>query len=353
MENPTRHLTRLAGTVCQRLNRACRDRSNTTQAPLDRLCRRLANIGAMNSGLEKCTERGWDAAATVLLQRLRYRLPNILSDADELHRILNSDECRPVTHRQVFSELRALEEELGAARYDRDDCALTAITDPIVLEGVHLGRFEIRLLLDRLDEPDPQRYLRIVALEPNPSVRNQDVTHPHVKQERPCVGDAGTSIEQALKTGRLCDLFMMVRSVLQTYNGESPFVELEHWEGRPCFECEQVVGPDDSFCCERCEHDFCHDCIACCGDCSLSCCAGCIDRCGRCGESCCADCLTTCTRCGQLSCSSCVEESLCTTCREKDTHENEPQSDSQDSCDPGRVGGQRHVPAALAAGAST
>jgi hypothetical protein len=47
-------------------------------------------------------------------------------------------------------------------------------------------------------------------MDPHPSSRNNEVTHPHVSGERLCAGDAGAAIEAAIASGRICDFFVLV-----------------------------------------------------------------------------------------------------------------------------------------------
>ena len=63
----------------------------------------------------------------------------------------------------------------------------------------------------------------MIALDPHPAALNDAVTHPHVSDERLCTGDAGAAIQAALAAGRVFDFFTLVRSVLVTYNPESPY----------------------------------------------------------------------------------------------------------------------------------
>ncbi len=69
----------------------------------------------------------------------------------------------------------------------------------------------------------------IIALDPNPASRRQDcLTHPHVKDEVVLRRQRRKSlINKALEDGRLADAFILVRSVLVTYNADSPHVSLD------------------------------------------------------------------------------------------------------------------------------
>jgi hypothetical protein len=89
------------------------------------------------------------------------------------------------------------------------------VTDPIVLEGVALGRFRIDLNLDRFHygrlDGDT---VRAIALDPNPAASNDEITHPHVQGGQICLGEGSVMVRQALTEGRLYDALLVVRSVL-------------------------------------------------------------------------------------------------------------------------------------------
>ncbi len=92
---------------------------------------------------------------------------------------------------------------------------LSVTTEPIDLEGLELGPFSILLDWNRLSEHGSYR---IVAEYPNPAHSNEEVTHPHVHDERLCEGGGHLAIRQSLQEGRLLDFFILVRQVLRTYN---------------------------------------------------------------------------------------------------------------------------------------
>ncbi len=100
---------------------------------------------------------------------------------------------------------------------------------------VYLGEFEIQLQLAGQGEShDHEELYRIVAVDPHPATSDESVTHPHVRDECLCAGEAGAAICSALTSGRICDFFLLVRSVLKEYNPKSPFVPLDKWNGICC-----------------------------------------------------------------------------------------------------------------------
>ena len=127
--------------------------------------------------------------------------------------------------------------------YDCRGRRLSVVTEPIVLAGVYLGPFEIRLQWARPTRGDMPAY-RVIAKDPHPAEGRDNVTHPHVMDEILCEGEGRHAVRQALKQGRLLDFFTLVAGILRTYNPESPFVELVLWHGGSCSDCGAGVNED-------------------------------------------------------------------------------------------------------------
>ena len=231
--------------------------------------------------------------------------------------------------REVLEELLQAEEEFEGLQYNPEDEILSVTTDAVELEGVFLGDFEVQLLIPAIGDPNHRSLYQIVALDPHPSLRNDFVTHPHVNDQRLCAGDAGAAIEMALAGGRICDFFMLVRSVLTNYNRDSAYVTLEDWEGTACYDCGSVMGEDDSFYCTSCENEFCGECSSYCHRCEETTCRGCLAPCPVCEESTCNSCLTTCPECGRILCRDCREEEKCPCLDEEPENEEETMTTTQ------------------------
>jgi hypothetical protein len=231
--------------------------------------------------------------------------------------------------RDVLEELLQAEEEFEGLRYYPEDQILAVVTDAVELEGVYLGDFEVQLHIPALGDPNFRSLYRVVALDPHPSVRNEAVTHPHISEERLCAGDAGAAIDTALAGGRICDFFILVRSVLTNYNRDSAYVTLENWDGAACHDCGSMMGEDDTYYCTSCDNDFCGECSSCCSRCDETTCLGCLEQCPICEDSVCGSCMTRCPECGERLCRRCREEARCP-CLEEEP-ENEEVSDDNDS----------------------
>jgi len=264
-------------------------------------------------------------------------LRNVPYCLQQLERALT--ECRTdlPSLAEVYAELIQAEQEFGQLKHCPEGNTLSVVTDPIELEGVYLGSFEIQLHVPGLAEVNGIVPYRIVALDPNPAATNDAVTHPHVSDEYLCAGDAAASIRAALNEGRICDCLLLIRSILTTYNPSSPYVILEDWHGRACYECGCVVNEDDLYLCDICQREFCPECSSCCRRCEASACLGCLEACSICDEPICPSCMMTCPDCGQRLCRSCLEEGRCG-CLEDQQENDEDEQDRVDSKTPSTAG---------------
>jgi hypothetical protein len=190
----------------------------------------------------------------------------------------------------IVGELRQLADEFEDVDILTKPGLIVVKTSPIELEGLALGTFAIELYLDRLKENADVTCFDCVALDSNPASANESITHPHVKDQALCAGEATVSIATALKEGRINDAFCLVRSVLTTYNPDSPYVAIEDWDGRRCSDCGDVEDSDDLCCCNRCENDFCSNCISSCDICDAGFCSQCLERDPVSGKYCCNSC---------------------------------------------------------------
>ena len=206
---------------------------------------RLKNFGRR---LELCAARKWQAAAAVVSREVVNTLPCLVRDIGAVESSANRLDTAIPSLGELVAELRQSEREFGQLSYDRKERFVAAVTDPIELEGMHLGEFEIRLLLDsHCSRQDQDKRYRIVALDPHPAGSDETVTHPHVRGEYLCPGDAAAAIRSALRSGRICDFFLLVRSVLGEYNPQSAFITLANWDGTACYECGYTIGSGEVY----------------------------------------------------------------------------------------------------------
>ena len=315
-------LRKLAGVACNIRDQLQTFRSSSMRQ-VSLSCRafteQMERLKPVQRKLEICETRSWDAAASRVLHQIESNLQALLYHKLEIERAIQA--CKRVvpTQREVFHELVQAEEEFGYLQFN-DEEILSVCTEPIRLGEVFLGDFEIQLHVPSLARIGDNTVYNIVAQDPHPAATNESVTHPHVSDGRLCAGEASTAINSALAFGRVCDFFLLVRSVLTNYNPGSTYVALEEWEGTPCFDCGYVMSEGNCCWCTCCENDFCEGCSSICHLCSEPTCNNCLEECPVCEDLTCSACLTSCPDCGEPLCRDCLKDSRCT-CTEEDEEE--------------------------------
>ena len=316
MSKPNRKTYRIANLVVDQL--AALPVEDLAELEQQTACaaRNAQRLTSVQRKLSLCRERSFSAAAGRLRTELGLVLTALRYDLEMLGRSTGSPPRVMPTFRDVVSELQQLEDEFGEWQYRRDEGCLSVVTDPIELEGVPLGPFEVKLFLQDLAQARRQVPYCVIALNPHPAATCEQVTHPHVSNEGLCAGDASAAITAALTSGRLCEFFLLVRSVLTTYNPGSPFVSLDEWDSEPCADCGCPMSEDDRYGCDRCGLMFCDECTRMCSCCDQITCRGCLATCPVCNELVCSPCLGPCAECGEPCCLSCLEDERCPNCTE-------------------------------------
>ena len=283
--------------------------------------------------LQIARSRGWNGAVRQVVRRLQTTLMCLQTELDLQLRNLAEHPPRPAMPSvpEILGDLTALKDEFDDVEIDLQRRTVRVRTDPIVLEGINLGPFEIRLSWSwtggRLD-------YCVVALDPHRAGPNDSVTHPHVDGETLCEGEGRAAIRRVLETGRLLDLFLIVRQILETYNPSSAYVALSDWEGCPCPDCGDSVRDDDAVTCQGCEERRCWDCSGCCTGCEECFCSGCTSDCSACGDRFCGRCLNSCSDCEGDFCHECLtNEGICTECQSRADDEDEVVSSGSDAPD--------------------
>ena len=274
---------------------------------------------------DSAMRRGWCLAARRLEQEFACDLDRLQRQLGDLAAAIRQRVLMPAIPGlgDIYRDLLALEEEFEQVECDLQAAEVCVTTVPITLAGVELGPFQIRLAWDRLGNSDAYR---IIALEPNPSVANESVDHPHISDGVLCEGDGRRAIRSALDDGRLLDFFTLVGQLLATYAPGRAYVELDDWFGRPCSECEDNVSSEDCSCCTRCDGLLCESCAACCECCEAVYCSGCLTNCRKCGQACCDSCCQGCKECRTVLCSNCLNDGKCEDCDAKDEDDDEPET---------------------------
>ncbi|QGQ25847.1 hypothetical protein F1728_25650 [Gimesia benthica] len=288
---------------------------------------------------QQVQERGWFRAASKLKRVL---IPDVIQLTQHLVTLQQELESataeNPVSViRTIFEDLLALEEEFGEYSIDLKSKTISVVTEPIVLEGVYLGAFEIRLEFADLNS-DSHFHYQVFAQDPQPPITDDAVTHPHVQSDNVCEGDARMPIRRALDQGRLLDFFVLVSRLLRTYNPESPYVALSDWHSAECSDCADVVTTDEQTHCTSCENRLCRQCANRCSGCSSSFCHDCSTRCEICRDDCCESCLKECGLCGSNCCSNCLDNEercpICETQEDEETYEPDQETTSPETVPP-------------------
>ena len=326
MNDEIKKLTRTTHEIRTRLLELRRARWRLLPERIGGLLDRVDVLARARKRLAICAERGYDHAARKCLVGVESALRDLAYQLQEVQRTPWADSLLVPSMRDLVQDLGQLEDEFGGVKYKPQDKTVSVTTDPITLEDVALGPFEIILHLQTLADAHRGAIYDVVALNPNPAGANDAVTHPHVSDGRMCPGDGGAAIQAALRSGRICDFFVMARSVLTHYNPGSPFVRLEDWYGVSCYDCGYVMDPDDSRWCCSCENDFCGECASCCICCDETTCNACLEECAACAEQACKVCMSECPDCGRRLCRLCLDDDQCP-CheeeKENDIHEDQ------------------------------
>lgn len=306
----------------------------------------VTGLVSLGLRLGKSEQRKWFRAAERCISKMDISINDLQNLAINLSCKIKEYKPEIPSLRDIYGELIQVRDEFGQLEYDTEVHFLSVFTDPIELEGIFLGDFEIRLLLNNINNIAGNDILRVIALDAHPAAVNDAVTHPHVSDEILCTGDATVPLKNALADGRICDFFILVRSVLENYNPSSPHVALSEWEGILCYECGYSANEDESCYCELCDHTVCHECSSYCKACEIDVCLQCVSNCkaceeyycnncltscNECEESYCGECMSVCSECDQTLCNGCLEDGLCPACKENQENEDEEDNTNDES----------------------
>jgi hypothetical protein len=283
--------------ACRFHDRLTRQRqTHPTHPAVARLTGALARITRCQHRLDCVRNQGWSASVKLVtsllldeVDRLPALCPAASSAIEQASQVLASP-------RQILDDLIAVEAEFDAFTLDLGRLTLSVETDPITLDDLDLGSFRITLDLAAFTRGDPDdRVVTCQALDPNPPHNRDDVTHPHVSDDIPCLGDAAVPLRSALLGGRLFDAVTLIDRVLDTYNPGSAYRRIDDWHCVSCGDCDGSVHPDDTSTCDRCGRTLCSDCSCSCDGCGNTHCRWCLDEIDR--ELLCHDCVGTCSTC--------------------------------------------------------
>ncbi len=323
-----KELVRVAAMVQEILQQLRKSRYMRCMAQLSLFADKAQDLVRNARKLTAALSREWFAAAERSCKSTSRQLSDIPFLASNLQSLLNRRHKEVPRLSGVVDELRALQEEFGDVEFNGEENALCVVTESITLEDIYLGRFRIALYLDRLCELYQTVPYLVTATDPHPAATDDAVTHPHVSNDAICEGDGAAAIKAALEEGRLADFFVMVRSILTTYNPGSPYVPLSDWHGIACYECGYVMDSESSYYCTSCENATCDECSAVCTGCSEVVCKSCAGTCEICEESLCPQCAKTkCGECEVVCCESCLDDGLCPDCKEERNKDEEQETE--------------------------
>jgi len=288
------------------------------------------NIQRLRRQIDLARQRGWHRAAKRLAENLASALDDCRHELENALRTLQSGlrERQAASASDIYRDILALHDEFEEVDIDLNEHEISVTTDRIVLEEINLGPFQIRLDWHHLERSPAYR---VVALDPNPAAKSDDITHPHVQDEHLCEGEGRIAIQAAVTECRLCDFFVLVSQVLYTYGRGSAYVELNDWTGAPCEDCGATVDADERYYCQRCESMLCGSCSVSCQGCGESHCSGCLNQCAACGYDYCSSCLATCPVCRKRFCEDCREGSLCLSCHQEQRNEEQEHDASENT----------------------
>ncbi|PAY20993.1 hypothetical protein CKO51_02790 [Rhodopirellula sp. SM50] len=272
--------------------------------------------------------RGWKLAADRIHRDLVKTLKTL---RESVYRSLDAlaENAEPSVRwrlTDIICDLAGLEDNFESVELNVKGGTISVTTEPIELEGVLLGPFEIELELRYLGQSTPYR---VIAKDPQPAVSCDATTHPHVQSETLCEGDGHQPIKHALADGRLYDFFLIVRQILQTYNPGSAYISLNDWSGVECGDCGANVDEDDTCVCDRCGRRTCSDCSCGCDGCDESFCHNCTSMCEGCRSYYCNGCMESCDRCDKTFCKDCLTENQCDDCLDQETNEEQTETLSE------------------------
>ncbi len=308
---------RAANILLQALYGLKQERLRKIQQKLEDFSCKCSDITKSSNIFQKAVNKCWYPAAEKIRSRISRNLTDFSHHFEQFKNIIDTDDIKLPKLGDVVAELLQIEDEFGEININLESKSISIITDPIELEGIYLGSFEIRLFLSGIKKLATESPYGIIALEPNQAGSDCDVTHPHVSHEKLCEGDGIIPIRKAIQQGRLNDFFTIIMQILQTYNPDSPYVSLDEWEGISCYDCGYTVAGDDCYYCEDCQCDYCPECSTYCQICDTTICMGCSFECPGCNKPVCQHCTDVCVDCEETYCKDCLsDERLCYGCQE-------------------------------------
>jgi len=253
--------------------------------------------------IDKCIENNWNSAIKLVKNRLIQTLKNNMMTMQSFIKNIDEHYIDKIDIKDIYLQIIELKQIFGESNVNcicsKNNIGISCRTNKIILEDVLLGRFDIIIDIQTLS-------VTICPIDPNYASGKESVCHPHVQDEKMCMGSAKYTIEEALQRFDILSAFEQINNILHTYNPNSPFVSLEEW--------------DDGCCCCRCNYGLSEDEVYLCTDCSEPVCSDCCNFCCACHECYCLRCYDSysCDSCSNTYCPTCFQEMVnqCDICKE-------------------------------------
>lgn len=210
------------------------------------------------------------------------QLKDIISSSRDTEYKSSPENAKFLTREEIERNLSDLEvfcnnntEGYASIKFDDSDNSIVATTHPIVLEGVLLNTFEVRLQVYQSYLWQQGKFSEAIQVRAITPVRN-DYPHPHVDRSRLCWGNAAHIGKVGMIRGDLFHVFQIVLGILNTYNPESPYATIQSYLPATCDECYTRCEDRAMSRCRTCMTKHCTECL--------------MFHCASCQNKCCRDC---------------------------------------------------------------
>lgn len=296
----------------------------------------MHEISTWTRRLEIVEARGWKSATHFLKNSMISGLVKKVANnfAVMESELLEENEIYVPTIRELWQEIKSLNGLFDDCQYRNNK--LSVMTKPITLKhkdiSIDFGRFRITFNFNTDTSHDScGSRVYMEALEPNHAPAEESLVHPHVRGDEACLGEATELMQKPFARGQIESVFLILNSMLNTYNPGSPYRTMEEWyeEGHSCSMCGSELNEDESYSCNDCGISICDECSYWCSRCEEYYCESHAGfTCGWCEESVCGGCdHNECKGCSMSLCVSCVHG-----CCENYCEECSPTCESCDSC---------------------
>ena len=183
-----RQLIRIASDVRDQLLTLRRSKQQQVHSRVTCLIEQMNRLVTIRRKLNLCEIRHWQAASGKVMQHVESAIEDIPRHIQQVEQAVQARNIKAPSVTDVYQGLAQAEEEFDDIVYHKEGDLLAVTTDPIELQDIYLGPFEIQLHVPSLSEMRYNSIYRIFALDPHPAASNDCVTHPHVSDERLCPG---------------------------------------------------------------------------------------------------------------------------------------------------------------------